>query len=231
MLLLGTLAWLILTAIHGDLPATGQAAMEYINPTVWRPVHILTIVSIMVVAGGFALLVRTFTDPVAAALGRVGSVFLIVAAAVLGIDFAIDGFVLPALVEHWEATTDPSARATYVERADFVLTIMGGTALSYQTLFGTAVGTLAGATLVSGEYPRWLCWVGLAGGVFWGAMGIVIFSQVPGAQFSMVFLAIVPVVAWLLGIGWLSWQRGRAASRRHAASGSEEKERRKEDSG
>lgn len=210
LVLISALAVLVLNIAHGDLPGTGQAAMEHINPTFWRPIHILTIVSIMVGAGGLVLIVRTFTAPVAAAIGRVGSVFVIVAAAVFGVDFAIDGFVLSALVENWEAATDPAARETAVAQADFVLTIMGGTSFAFQTLYGTAVGTLAGATLASREYSRWLCWVGIVGGAVWGTIGLLLFAQIPGVQFWMIFPASLLAIAWQIGIGWISWRRGRA---------------------
>ncbi len=47
--------------------------------------HIFTIVAFLACTGGFAVLVRTIAAPMAAAVGRAGSVFLTVAAAVLGV--------------------------------------------------------------------------------------------------------------------------------------------------
>ncbi|WP_330633166.1 hypothetical protein [Halocatena halophila] len=158
---------------------------------------------------------QTIADPVAAAVGKLGSVFVIVASAVHGVDFAIDGFVLSALVENWEAATDPVTQETAVAQADLVLTIMGGTSFTFQTLYGLAIGTLAGATLASREYPRWLCWMGIVGGAGWGTIGLLVFVQMPSVQFWMVFPATLLASAWQIGIGWIAWQRSRVGPGTH----------------
>ncbi len=63
LLTFGTLAWVLLSAAHGDLPGTGQEAVQHVAGQLWRPVHILTIVAFLACTGGFALLVRTIVAP------------------------------------------------------------------------------------------------------------------------------------------------------------------------
>ncbi|MGH2616710.1 MAG: hypothetical protein ACRDJC_15865 [Thermomicrobiales bacterium] len=208
LLLTGTVAWLVLSGLHGDLPRTGQEVVEQIQGTLWRTVHMFTIVAIFIVAAGLALISATLIDPKAFALGRAGTMIMVPAAAVLGVDFAIDGFALAALADEYASAPDQAARAMHVMQADLMLKVIGGTSFAYQTLFGLAVAILAGATLLSGEYPRWMCWLGLAGGVVWGIAGILIFTQAPGAGFWLVFIPVLPVALWMLGIGWLARRRG-----------------------
>lgn len=75
-------------------------------------------------------------------------------------------------------------------------------------LAGIAVATLALATLLAREYPRWLCWLGLAAGTVWAVAGLLIFSQVPGVGFWLVLIPALPVNIWMIGIGWICWRSG-----------------------
>jgi hypothetical protein len=93
-------------------------------------------------------------------------------------------------------------------QANLVLTVMGGTSYAFQTMFGLAVAFMAAATLASGEYPKWLCWLGLLAGAFWTIAGILIFSRVPGAESWLILVPALPVALWMLAVGWLAWRRG-----------------------
>jgi hypothetical protein len=208
MLVVGAIAWLVLSGLHGELPGTDQAAVEHVHGTPGRLVHVLTIVSIAIVAAGLSLVTGTLADPWAAALARAGTMIVVPSAAVLGVGFAIDGFVLAALADSYAATADQAMRAMDVQRADAVVMIIGATSFAFQTLFGLAVAILASSTLVSREYPTWLCWLGVIGGAVWAVAAMLLFSQVFAAGLGLVFLPVAPVAVWMLGIGGLAWQRG-----------------------
>lgn len=150
MLLLGAVAWLVVSGLHGELPAMGAEMIERARSPLWRPIHILTIVAIAVVAAGAGLVAGTLMSP---------------RAAVLGVGFAIAEFVLPGTAEALAAATGDEAGQAVIARADAAMMIIGATSFSFQTLFGLAVAILAIATLLSDEYPRWLCAIGLAGGI------------------------------------------------------------------
>jgi hypothetical protein len=208
LLLVGAVAWLVLSGLHGDLPGTGHERVEEALAPLWRPVHILTIVAIGVVASGLAMLGGNLVSPRAAVLGRAGGTIIVPSGAVLGVGYAIDGFVLSVLAEAHAAAPDPAAQAATVMQADLVLKVVGATSFSFQTLFGLAILLLGIATMISGEYPRWLCGLGAIGGAVWMLAGILLFSRLPGLGTWLLVIPVLPVAAWMLTIGWLAWQRG-----------------------
>jgi hypothetical protein len=208
LLLVGTITWLLLSGLHGDLPGTGHQEVEQALHPFWRPIHILTIVAIATVAAGLAVLAGTLAAPRAGVLGRAGAAFLVPAGAVLGVGYAIDGFVLAAVAEAHAAASDPAGRTMAIMQADLVLNVIGGTSLAFQTLFGLAVAMIAGAMVLSGEYPRAVCWAGVSGGAVWVLAGMLLFSKVPGTGSWLILLPVLPVALWMLVVGWLAWGRG-----------------------
>lgn len=207
MVLIGTIAWLILYGLHGDMPGAGQQVVEQAGDGLWRPIHLLTIVAIVIVASGLALLSGTLMEPRAFAVGHAGAMIAVPAAAVLGVGFAIDGFVLSALAEAYAAVPDEAARTMHVMQADLLLHVIGATSFAYQTLFGLAIVMLSIATYFSREYPHWHCWLGMIGGAVWAVAGVLIFLRAPDAPYWLIYIPVVPVGIWLLGFGWLAWQR------------------------
>lgn len=212
MVMLGTIAWLILNGLRGELPGSGVAIVEHVHAASWRLTHILTIVAIAITAAGLALLSGTLMDARAAALGHAGAMIAVPSGAVLGVGFAVEGFALSALADAYSAAPDEAARAMHLMQAELTARFINGTSFSFQTLFGLAVAMLAAATLLSREYPAWLCWLGIAGGMIWSLAGLLIFTQVLGAAPWMPYLPVAPAAVWMLGLGWLAWQRGRRAA-------------------
>jgi hypothetical protein len=208
MVLLGTIAWIVLSGLHGELPGTGSEVIAQAQDALWRPEHLFTIVAIVVVAAGLALLSGTLTDPHAAVAGRAGAMIAVPAAAVMGVGFAIEGFVLPVLADAYAMAPDEAARSMHLVQADLVLHVIGSTSFAYQTLFGLAIVMLSIATYLSREYPHWHCWLGMLGGAIWTIAGVLIFVGDPQAGIWLVYLPALPVAIWLLGFGWLAWQRG-----------------------
>jgi hypothetical protein len=210
MVLAGTIAWFVLNGLHAALPGTSQEVLARGSEALWRPVHLLTIVAIVVLASGVALLSGTLMDGRAAAVGHAGAMIAVPAAAVLGVGFAIGGFVLASIADAYQAAPDDAARMMHVMQADMALMVIGATSFAYQTLFGLAIAMLSVATFRSAEYPHWHCWLGMIGGAIWALAGILNYLRVPGANGWPIDLPVVPVAIWLLGFGWLAWQAGTA---------------------
>jgi hypothetical protein len=207
MVLVGTIVWIVLGRLRGDLPGTGAEVIARAGSELWRPIHLFTIVAIAVVASGVALLAGTLMDGRAAAAGHAGAMIAVPAAAVLGVGFAIEGFVLEALARMAAMAPDEAARVMHVMQADLVLKVVGATSFAYQTLFGLAIVLLSVATYRSREYPHWHCWLGMIGGAIWTIAGVLIFIGDPQAGFWLIDLPLAPVAIWLLGFGWLAWQK------------------------
>lgn len=210
MVLAGTIAWLLLSRLHGEVPGSGQMVVENLDRASWRALHLFTIVAIIVVASGVALLSGTLMNAWASAVGHAGAMIAVPAAAVLGVGFAIDGFVLPALSSAYATAPDEAARQMHIMQADMALGVIGATSFAYQTLFGLAIFVLSVATFLSREYPHWHCWLGMIGGAIWAIAGVLIYFRVPDAETWLVTAPVVPVAIWLLGYGWLAWQHAAA---------------------
>ncbi len=205
--MVGTLAWLILGGLHGALPGTGQEAVARPRDGLWQADRLFTVVAIAIVAAGLALLSGMLNGPASASIGHLGAMIAVPSGAVLGVGIAVEGFVLAALADAYAAAPDETMRAMHVAQADLVLTFIGGTSFAFQTLFGLGLTLLASATYLSREFPRWHCWLGLAGGSVWTVAGILAFLGARQTEYWLVDIPVVPVAIWLLGLGWLSWKR------------------------
>lgn len=208
MVLGGATVWIILTGLRGALPGAPAEVLAQAQAAHWRPAHLFAIAAIMIVASGLALLSGTLMHPIAASAGRASAMIAVPAAAVMGVGFAIEGFVLPSLSGAYRTAGDEMARSMHLGQAEVVLLVVGGTSFAYQTLFGLAIGVMAFATYRSHEYPHWHCWLGMLGGAIWSVAGILSYTGNPQVGFWLFALPVIPVAIWLLGFGWLTWRHG-----------------------
>jgi hypothetical protein len=208
MVLAGTAVWIVLSGLRGALPGAPTEVLAQAQAAHWRPVHLFTIVAIVIVAAGLALLSGTLMNPVAASAGHASAMIAVPAAAVMGVGFAIEGFVLPGLAEAYRTAGDEMAKAMHLGQAEVVLLVVGGTSIAYQTLFGLAIAVMAYATYRSLEYPHWHCWLGMLGGAIWSVAGIISYAGNSQVGFWLFALPVIPVAIWLLGFGWLGWRQG-----------------------
>ena len=219
MVLAGTAVWIVLSGLRGAIPGTPAEVLAQAQAAHWRPAHLFTIVAIVVVAAGLALLTGALMHPFAASAGHAGAMIAVPAAAVMGVGFAIEGFVLPGLAEAYRTAGDEAARAMHLAQADLVLQVVGGTSFAYQTLFGLAIVVMSYATFRSLEYPHWHCWLGMLGGAIWSVAGVVNYAGASQAEFWLFALPVLPVAIWLLGFGWLAWRQGSRAAPMAGMSG------------
>lgn len=208
MVLGGTVVWLILSGLRGAIPGAPAEVLAQAEAAHWRLAHLMTIIAIVVVAAGLALLSGTLKNPTAASAGRASAMIAVPAAAVMGVGFAIEGFVLPGVAAAYRLTGDEMAKSMHLTQADLVLQVVGGTSFAYQTLFGLAIGVMSYATFRSDEYPHWHCWLGMLGGVIWCVAGILSYAGNAQVGFWLFALPVLPVAIWLLGFGWLGWRQG-----------------------
>lgn len=206
LLLGGALAWLVLAGLHGDLPATGhQELADALRPG-WAAIHILTVVSVALTAAGMAMIGGTLADPRAAVFGRLGAPLAIPAGAVLGVGYAIDGFAVSGIAEM--GLNDPAMAEMAMMQGTMVLRVIRSLSFAFQVTFGLAVLAVAGATLLSREYPRWLCALGVLGGAMWALAGFLLFVGVERVGEWLAIAGAAPGAVWMLGVGWLAWNRG-----------------------
>ncbi|MEZ4563019.1 MAG: DUF4386 family protein [Thermomicrobiales bacterium] len=207
MVLGGTVVWLLLSGLRGAVPGAPAAVLAQAGAAHWRLAHLCTIIAIVVTAAGLALLSGTLRAPAAASAGHASAMIAVPAAAVMGVGFAIEGFVLPGLAAASRVAGDEAAQAMHLAQAGLVLQVVGGTSFAYQTLFGLAIAVMAYATYRSEQYPHWHCWLGMLGGAVWCLAGILSYAGNAQVGFWLFALPVLPVAIWLLGFGWLAWRQ------------------------
>jgi hypothetical protein len=58
--------------------------------------------------------------------------------------------------------------------------------------------------LLSGLFPRWLCWLGVAGGLIWLVSALIVYTRGPGRSIEWLLLPALPIALWMIGVGWLA---------------------------
>lgn len=163
---LGTLANVVATAGHGDLPEAGTATeLAFVAERAsWSHVHLLSIVGVLLWIGAFAALARSLRGTPGAALGRLALSSAYVGAGVHVVFFSIDGFALKRTADAWAAAAG-AEQAELLQAGSLVLLLQNSQFVSAVAfLLGLPFLLLGAAVVRSRTYPAWLGWVaGLAG--------------------------------------------------------------------
>ena len=207
----GTLANLVATAGHGDLPEAGTAAeLAFVaSRASWSHLHLLSIVGVLLWLAGFVGLAQSLRRTPAAALGRLALASAYVGAGVHVVFFSIDGYALKRTADAWAAATG-AQQADLFQAGNLVLLLQNSqfvSAIAFMlglpfALFGLAVAR-------SRTYPAWLGWVAVLAGLGSLVTGVTRFvgldQLIPDPVFFPVFA--LPASLWIAALGVLMWRR------------------------
>lgn len=202
---------------HQDIP-TDPFMQEVHETSVWIPLHVgivfaqLLDMLAMLAIGRTLLRTSTRTDLVRYADGAA-----VLAAAVMIVLMAQDGFATKHLADYYETATGPQQVAAYPVAYAFLLLLLAGLGLWYLVFFGVAMPLYGIAMLRSTFYPRWLGLLGLCS----GACGLVTGTLIYALGSSFVVTTLMFLVFSFLGFGWLllaGVHQLRAGNRRPARS-------------
>ncbi|MGD9529300.1 MAG: hypothetical protein AB7V44_21230, partial [Pseudonocardia sp.] len=182
--IVGTLGYLVLFLVHGDLPdQTAESALSWVAQRPFSLLHLGIILCSLLWVAAFLGLAASLADAVPWALGQLGSAAAIVGATLLAVHYRIDGPALEEVADAWVVATGPE-KARLLEHGELVLLMTGGGFPLYVALLlGLPFALFGIAVAVSSEYPSILGWLG-------AVVGVVGFST-GAANFAL--LALIPI--------------------------------------
>ena len=173
----------------------------------WPTVHLGFVVGAFLWVGAFVALAASLERGAGWAVGWLGAATITVGAAVHVADSSISGFGLNALAGAW-ASASASEQSNLLRAGDTLLYLLNGTWRSVHSYFRGVPFVLSGlAVALSGRYPAWLGWVGVAGGTASFLGGVLQFlGVVPGSE-RLVIVPAQVVSLWMVAMGVLMWPR------------------------
>lgn len=208
---LGTVANVVATAGHGDLPEAGTAAeLAFVaERATWSHVHLLSIIGVLLWLAGFLALAHCLRRTPGAVPSRLGLAAAFVGAGVHVVFFSIDGYALKRTADAWAAAAG-TAQADLLQAGNLVLLLQNSqfvSAIAFMlglpfVLFGLAVAR-------SRIYPAWLGWVAVLAGLGSLVTGMTRFvgldQLIPDPVLFPAFA--LPASLWIAALGVLMWRQ------------------------
>ncbi|MGW0522060.1 hypothetical protein [Crossiella sp. NPDC003009] len=205
--IIGSLAYVLLTLVHGFLPGTAHELAGHVLGRDWRAIHLGTILALLLWVFAFTAVGSLITTGPGALLARFARPLLGIAFTVFAIDFALDGFGFAQLAEAG-AHGDHADRAQAMAGLDLLFrAVVGSTTMLVQVLFGLSFAVWAVVLWRARRAPGWLCLAGLVPATGWFLGGCLMFLRVPGVGFPVVAPLAGLVQLWVLGLGIAWWRQ------------------------
>jgi hypothetical protein len=140
-------------------------------------------------------------------VARLGMLFGVCALAVAAALQAVDGVALKRAVNNWANAPLDQKQSAFMA-AFAVRQIEIGLASYMALLFGVSVSLSGLAVVGSKEFPRWLGWVGMIGGVgsFVGGL-LSAYSGFSTTEMTVAMPFNLVVVIWMILVGVILWRR------------------------
>jgi hypothetical protein len=153
----------------------------------------------------FVALATTLTQGWRGTLAMLAAATLVVGAGVHIVSSAVNAFALPALASTWEgASATEQANLALIGNA--LLYLIDGAWAGAITLFHGLPFVLSGlAVIVSGRYPAFWGWLGLAGGLGSLIAGLLLFFGVTGLPTGLSIVCAVIISLYMIVLGVLLW--------------------------
>ena len=205
----GALTLFAATLLHpmdADPNDPAAAFAEYAGDSIWVASHLGQFLGVALLGAALVALAATLDSGNASAfahIGVAGTAASVAAAAALQ---AVDGVALKGMVDRWAAASG-EGRARAFEAAFAVRQIEIGLASLSSVLFGLTIVTLGVALIFSRRFPKWLGWVGLAGGIASIVAGIALaYSGFSAIAMMLSLSASAVLLLWALAVGALMWR-------------------------
>jgi len=141
----------------------------------WPLVHLGFICGALLWVGAFAVIAGALPEGISGALGRLAMASIVIGATIHVVDSSVDGVGLSAIARSWAAAS-AGEQANLLRIGGALIEVLHGTWASVLTLFhGLPFVLLGMAVIASRQYPAWLGWVGVVGGLGSLVVGAMMF--------------------------------------------------------
>lgn len=191
--------------MHADPNVPVAAFAEYANDPHWIASHLTQLFGVWLMSAVLVMLSGRMAGGPADMASRVGMAGAIASVAMAGALQAVDGIALKAMVDIWAAAPEEQ-RAALFPAVLAVRQIEVGLASIASLLFGLTVSVYGIALLSERSFPKWLGWLGLAGGILIAIAGVIIaytgFSplamlvNMPASALLLFWIAVLGIFMW-----------------------------------
>jgi len=213
-LLAGLVSQVPLGALHPHREYANDSVAafhEYAHSQDWVLVHLGQFLGLLLVTIGLVSIAGTLARQRGAAgfLGLAAGVAAVVSAAVFAVQMAVDGVVLKAAIDAWEAATGTTDQEAAFRVADSVRDLEKGLSALFNLTNGLTLLTLGTGLAFSRGPGRRLGWLAAVGGVGLLVVGVLTALTGFSHQASSVALpATVTVLAFAVAMVAATWRRG-----------------------
>ena len=210
LLLVGQLLYIMVTQLHAGGVANDHPAIfaAYAAGGIWTAVHVGQFAAVAILLAGLLALFFALNAPAGMAVwgARFGAASAVVALALFGIVYAVDGVALKQAVDAWASAPDAEKAARFAS-AESIRWLEWG-ARSYQNfalglsllLFAVAVVRTAGIPKSIGYLMGLSGLDNLAQGWMNGSVGF------PPTQDILIVLAWILILAWMIWLVLIAWR-------------------------
>ncbi len=179
----------------------------------WLVLHLTIILSIFCILGGLFGVYRSISAEPAAGLAWLGFFVAIAGSTLVAVNFASDGMAMKHIATLWVAAS-AAEQTAMLPSAEVLFQIDFGFYTVWIFLFlGFPFVFFGLALLQSSVYPRWLGWLGFAGGLGCTVVGITQYVGGETTLLTTLFLLFsVIVTIWIFIAGILLWRKAAAMS-------------------
>jgi hypothetical protein len=176
---------------------------------IWLFVHFMIAWALVFGFVGLIAIARSFTGEAGVSWGRLALGSSIAAIAVGFVAITIDGMAMKELADNWAEAGKPTGGAAFAA-ADAVanVSVAAFTGL-VGSLFGLTATLFGVAGLVSPDYPKWLGYCALVGGLLGLLAASVLYLAGPSDVVFLGFFSVSSLLftVWLFFSGWQLWRR------------------------
>jgi hypothetical protein len=217
--IVGALVALVANLLHPRVSRFDDPVAEFVREVArsdaWILLHLALVVSILLIALGQFVFIRTMKGGPAEGMARVALGGLLLSTPVALVTLGIDGYSQKAAADAWAAS--PSA-ASFATAAAVAHVSWGAFMLLILTFVGLTPMLLGLAVTRSSDYPTLLGWAAVLLGVGAVVAAVLGFGG-QSALFWGLFLATSgPLTLWVLALGLFLWRRVTEARPAAAAS-------------
>jgi len=199
--------------LHPFPPADRAAMLALVAAEpAWSAIHFPTMFFAVALLVALVALADSITVGRPAVLAHAGRVVAQVGVPVMLVGVAIDGFGFKTVADAWARAADPG-RAMLLHAADAVVLAETGIVHTWVTFFLGLAFLLYGLAVATGrDYPRWIGWAGVAGGLGCLGSGAAGFLQLPLTMPFPVFATADLLFMFAMGIAMYRRSSASAAS-------------------
>jgi hypothetical protein len=204
----GSLVALVANLLHPRISRFDDPVAAFVRAVsesaAWIPLHLALVASILLIAAGQFVFIRSMKEGPAEGLARLALGALLVSTPIALVTLGVDGYSQKAAADAWAAS--PSA-ASFATAAAVAHVSWGAFMLLILTFVGVTPILIGLAATRSGAYPAVWGWGAVLFGVGAIIAGLIGFGGQSGLFWGLFLATSAPLTAWVLILGVLLWRR------------------------